>query len=237
MKKTIVCGIASLALAATPVFSAFAEAPQNGNSQTGYFTGSKSVNVGEVDETIYSVDINWGDLVFDWKYNNQKNEFEFRAHWGCTGDWTWTEAGSYGMGDYYTDDTCTTKYTDYVEGTSGLYHKDPHNNITVTDNSVNGRIETSVSFTPVEKYSWVVGKFANQMTTTIDRSSETITYGEDIVGGILPKVITVQPKYYGATFYLEKDPNAVVTAESISTSDKFGTIILSIEPDTTPITD
>lgn len=220
MKKSLICGTLSLVLATIPAISAFAD------------DSTHDVTVGEVDETIYSLDINWGDMIFDWKYNDKKNDFEFRAHWSCTGNMVWS---SYGSISYYTDDTCTTQYTENIEGTSGLYRRDPHSNINVTDNSINGRLKTSVVFVPEDDYSWVIGKFTNQNETTLDRNNETITYGEEIEGGVLPKMITVQPKYYGATFHLEKDPSATITAESITASDKIGTITLLISPDTDPV--
>ncbi len=229
MKKTLICGMASLAIVATPVFSAFADEPSSGNAETGYSTHSHDVTVGEVDETVYSVDFSWDDLIFDWKYDEQKNDFGFKPHWECTDD----EAGVGGFA-LYTDDACTAQYTGDLIDTSGLYRKSPSSSIRVYDQSVNGRIMASVSFNPTDKYSWVIGKFADPNETRINFDTETITYGEDIVGGILPAVTTT--RNFEADLYFEKDPSATPSSESITTSDKIGTVTLTIEPRTAQAT-
>ena len=71
MKKALILAtiLGSLLPAIMPAFGAYAVDSQ-----------SHDVTVGEVDETIYSVDIYWGgDLAFDWKYDEETNSHDFRA--------------------------------------------------------------------------------------------------------------------------------------------------------------
>ena len=75
MKKSLICGIASLALAAAPALSTFA---------TGLGSQTQDIMAGEVDETIYSVDISWGDMTFDWKYDYSANTFGFATKIVCS---------------------------------------------------------------------------------------------------------------------------------------------------------
>ena len=66
MKKNLLVGIIGLSALALFTTNVNAETIDLENvSETG-----KSVIVGEVDVPVYSVDITWGDLTYDWKYDD-----------------------------------------------------------------------------------------------------------------------------------------------------------------------
>ena len=223
MKKSIICGIASLAMAAAPVFSAFAEAPQAGTAD-GYFMGSKDATVGEVDETIYSVDLYWGDMTFDWKYAKDINKLGFEPSRSCMGE-------TYQHGDYitnkefdggilYADATCTTVLEEEPADDTIVYSKSEfENHLSVTDNSVNGKVKVSLSHMDISRENYLV-------------LGEDIYYyyGESYADGIL----TENPGFPG-TFYanlvLRTDSETDLSGIDIESEDKIGTITLNIEPD------
>ncbi len=241
MKKVLTCGVASLALATIPVLSVFAEAPQSGNSETGYFVGSKNTTVGDVDETIYSVDITWGDMAFDWKYDETKNTYDFKPHFGCEGytassaDDSFLNAALNG-GQLYSDNTCSTLQTEALVSGRTYYQKsEVGGRISVKDMSENGKVKAYAGFVAADDYNWVVGHIAGTYTQVL--GSDEINYGEDLADGLLrTRGGNVGNRAYDGWLHLENSDRQVFR-DSISTSDRIGTIILSIEPDMTPISD
>lgn len=232
MKKTIICGIASLAMAAAPVFSAFAEPPQAGSSTSGNMIGTHDVTVGEVDETVYSVDISWGDMTFDWKYDSEKNEYGFKARLGCSGylmsaDDTYLTAAKE-ENILFSDDSCSVLQTSELINDTTYYMKDNvGGSIKIEDLSVNGKVKANASFLAEEGYEWVVGKFSN--TYTLTPQTGDIEYGEDLNNGLLEKLPNSSGIYYG-WLYFEK-ANSQMPSGAISTSDKIGTVTVTISPD------
>lgn len=240
MKKTLICGMASLALAAMPTFGVFAESLQ-GDSETGYFTGSKSVTAGEVDETIYSVDIDWGDMVFDWKYNFVANNFGFKARLGCEGYSTTVDGFDFlnqakENGTLYADSNCSTLQTDELVNGNTYYRKTGiGGHFYIQDSSVNGRVTVQASFVPREDYDWVVGKFASSYELNV--TTGEVTYAEDSDNGYLVSQLGGPTgRFYHSWLHLETNGDSV-SSESVTAEDTIGTIVVSIEPDTTPITD
>lgn len=247
MKKSLICGAASLVMAAAPMF-AFAEAPQAGTAD-GYMEGTHDVTVGEVDEPLYSVDINWGDLSFDWKYNKTTNDFSFKAYSDCYEtaimpdgrEWIEQQQANNVL---FSNDACTEPYTGNIQDGTTYYYTEEllGRNITLVDWSVNGKIRADISFATENKYSWVTGLFGTEIGTGYDPDSgldvpfvpqfaafedgnflhqETVEYDEDGKIGI----------HYGAILKLDKNPDATVSAGSVVSGDKIGTVTISISPD------
>lgn len=207
---------------AMPLANTFAEGT---GSQT------RDVTVGEVDETVYSVDINWGDMTFDWKYNEETNKYGFKAHLGCEGYVAGVEAltSAKNNGILYSDSACSTLQTgELISGTSYYEKTEVGGKIRVVDSSVNGRVKARASFSTEDDYDWVIGKLASTYTLTVNTGE--IEYGEDLVDGLLPARQGLSIRAYDGYLHLEKD-DSQVSAESISTSDKIGTLTITIEPD------
>ena len=240
MKKQLLAGAASLVFAVTPVLSTFAEAPQAGTAD-GYFTGSKDVTVGQVDETVYSVDIDWGDMAFDWKYDWKTNEHNFQPKMVCTSGGVYDEEhfiayrDSFGLytGLCETPVSATDEFA--VETTYSYYSYDT---IRVKDYTANGRLKVSASFASTDDYEWVTGKIGDWSTHCSKAPEENMTCSRNFNnhedGSLLYNSTNVDT--HGAyrlllgSFKLEKIPGMGNT-EPIATGDKIGTITLDITPD------
>ena len=239
MKKSLIAASAALALASMPVFGAYAIDPQ-----------SHDVTIGSVDETVYSVDIEWGEnMVYDWKYNENTGSYGFKARLGCQGWYADNTTGPYlralaNSNSLYSDENCEVPFTGTVdeEGFDRYYVKDNvGGHISVRDYSQNGKVSATASFTPTEKYNWVEGKFANFANMT---AFGDILYYDDLseianntapIGPSINVVLCVgacdEISRIDKTLYLEKAAGADVDSHSISTSDKIGTVTINITPD------
>lgn len=222
MKKSLICGIASLALAAAPALSTFA---------TGLGSQTQDIMAGEVDETIYSVDISWGDMTFDWKYDYSANTFGFATKFVCSEIGIGAAPGEEPVDpmsvfdDLFQDDACTEPA---AAPYSGPFYARllSLGTIDVDDSSVNGRIKARASFSPEDDYSWVTGRFSSVLYVDNDGN-----FSQDLDDGYL-EATAGGPSYrhLNGVFYLEGD-NAHVTSDAVHAGDKIGTVTLTIEPD------
>ena len=254
MKKTIICGLACLSLAAAPSFGVFAESLQ-GDPSTGYFTGSHDATVGEVDETIYSVDLSWGDMTFDWKYARDLNKYGFEPSRECVSTYYHSGDGfsslEFEAGAIYSDANCTTVVTEEPADDTLVYDLSTFkNHISVQDRSTNGKVKVLASFTPVEKYNWVTGEFMSGGAYT---DSESIThlnvprenylriagdlyyyFDEVYSDGVIPateNTIVDGEGFHFARLMLRTKDGTDLSGVDVSADDKIGTIIIAIEPD------
>ena len=234
MKKRLLAGAASLVMAATPMLGVFA----TDISVTG--DASKDVTVGQVDETIYSVDITWGDdMAFDWKYNALYNKYVFvsaktlcrliseeeddLAYLAEIGNLfapaapptTGGCAEPIAVADV---DPTQTRYTTNIPMGYRMYAK---------DNSVNGKVKVKASFTAESDYSWVKGVFS-EGGPLYTYANSWITYTEN--DGSFYKLNANDEEAY-VNFHLETKPDAEYDASSVAAGDKIGTITLDITPD------
>ncbi len=206
---------------AMPLANTFAEGDLDG--------GSHDVTVGEVDEPIYSVDIEWNDMVFDWKYNAETNEYNFESPKQCVG---FIYSGETPAPNMFSDNTCSSLVSDPVVG--NMYYSKEHVNdrVGVFDESENGRIKAQVSFVSEPKYSWIVGT-VGQYIKTIDGEDYSF---EEYDNGILPVNgdRAGAPAHYGHLKLVKNvGPNNPVNAEEgpITQGEKIGTVTITIEPD------
>lgn len=209
---------------AMPLANTFAEAPQAANAK-GDMIGVHDVTVGEVDETVYSVDLSWGDMTFDWKYDAEANEFNFQPHKKCMGIANNDSTVSVLMslqeqGRLYEDSTsCETLATSPLD--AEMYATlVPDGGIGMYDYTVNGKLKAKLSFTASENYDWVTGKFGDWVGPSMDTFIE-------FTDEYLP---TSNNTSYGS-LVLEKNNNYDASAISVTTSDKIGTVTITIEPD------
>ena len=252
MKKSLILGTAAVALVAAmaPAFSASAASE---NATIGNST--KNVEVGTVDETVYSVDIDWDDLVFDWEYNGLKNGFFFSGAEYCSpvhgiGD---TGNGSGQPLDYlalignlYAYDSvpgsvnCVTPVdvNSIVSGTTYSYLAPGPHNITVRDTSENGRFKVQGSFAAEEDYSWVKGVFADAGVGAFPEYSFANNEYWGYVGAEGPFVPVMgalggKNNYaaYDIGFFLDVNRDVEFDPSSVTAGDKIGTLTLTIEPD------
>ena len=240
MKKALLAGAASLALAAMPALGVFAETPTN---------GTHDVTVGEVDQTVYEVDITWGDMTFDWKYDLYTNSFNFKPGTtnecfsaGPASDVENRDQRLYTLqkeNNLFSDDTCSTLAGDgnpytleqLSEGVT-YYYKGHSNRFSITDYTQNGRVSVSASFTPEDKYNWVNGKIGHygapcegqETTDGSDCSAEVLTNG--FIPAIKVRDGVSYPAYL-SELYLEKTSDPA-NPELITTADKIGTVTINI---------
>lgn len=244
MKKILVAAAASLSLAAMPIVGAFAI----DSSDAGQGDTTKDVKVGEVDETIYKVHINWGDMIFDWKYDENTKSFDFKSSLKCTsigggpgsavsGDTDDFLSQAYSAGRLFTDDQCSTAYTgsssDINSATTRYYTPVSADSgaIIIADTSENGAVTANVSFTAESDYSWTTGEFSNWVGVT---PAGEVKYWDDMsdkpadpyyAAGIAgPNII------YNKVFHVKKASGASVDPQSVSTNDKIGTITINVAP-------
>ncbi len=236
MKKSLLACAASLALAATPVLGAYAIDSQ-----------SHDVTVGDVDETVYSVDINWGDLSFDWKYDEETNSFDFEAPLGCISTeglpyWSGMDStqflqDAHGLALVFADENCTTPY--YGDLSSGTTYMKihPKNRIIVLDYSTNGSVSATMSFAAESNYDWVEGKTAFNYAVSpsgkvhfINNPSEASEdeiypgFGAGSTGPDAPLIPL------STLFYIKKAANTDTSTKTINANDKIGTITINITP-------
>ena len=211
---------------------------------------SKTVTVGDVDTPIYSVDIIWRNLSYDWKYNPYTNDYGFKVSFACLG-YTYSGYSSNldnlkQQGRLYSNSSCTEGVTgDLVEGTTYYANNEVGGGISVIDNSENGRINARAQFVPSYGYEWVVGKFANGYAYNDDgtiiyggdeiiQNAESlhlgeIMYGEDSEDGTLFDSLSIS-NVKRAYMHLEKNPN-IIKANTITSGDTIGTVTILITPD------
>ena len=199
------------------------------------FNDSKTVTVGNVETPVYSVDVAWGSLAYDWKYNKDMNEFEFKASLGCEG--YVMSSGDTTLQSYkeqeilYSDNKCTTKQTsNLVNGTTYYLKSGVGGEISVIDNSTNGKVKAAVQFTPSQKYNWVSGKFFGSYSFGL--ATEDIDYFDEITNGYLPEVqggLSIR-KLRG---WLKLDVDSNYTdAKTVKSGETIGTVTVAIIQDT-----
>ncbi|MBQ6461601.1 hypothetical protein IJJ36_04230 [Candidatus Saccharibacteria bacterium] len=221
MKKSLIMGAASLAIAAIPAINTFA---------VGTGTQTQDVTVGEVEETVYSVDIDWGDMVFDWRYDASTNAFNFTNRLICSGVGVGAESGSSSSFDgLYQDDACTEPAEEPFAGP--FYGKVPSlSTIDVEDSTVNGRIKARASFSTENGYSWVTGRFSSAVYATINADG-SYSFSQDLDNGYLEALAGSEgTTSFNGILYLEGD-GTHITSDSVHAGDKIGTVTLTIEPD------
>ena len=230
MKKTLICGVASLVLAAVPVINTFAE-------DVG--TQTRDVAVGEVDETVYSVDLSWGDMVFDWRYNEETNSFNFQQQRGAGQaviaaydgyDWLNNEKNK---GYIFEDESCKSVFVGEIVNDVTYYWCPMYSAsgvVQLSDNSTNGRVKATASFASSDSYNWVTGRFG---LWVMDEGNLVFNESEN---GKFQQYVDINWDGTATThtminLNLEKNREPA-SSELISTNDKIGTVTINIEPDT-----
>lgn len=210
------------------------------------FNDEQTVVVGDVDSTVYSVDITWNDLSYDWKYDRATNSFDFKSSLSCRAiePEQKEELKEYiTSGDkIYTNDQCSIE-TDlsHLAGTEDFeientyyVNEAPAPTIQIEDHSVNGRIKANATFAPSGSYAdWVTGKFYH--FTTYDNNE--LEYHDELIDGYLPldgtktsgPLDTGEILGYSYIASLKLDINNEYTGEKVVESGStIGTITLEI---------
>ncbi|MBQ3445226.1 hypothetical protein IJG29_00620 [Candidatus Saccharibacteria bacterium] len=202
---------------------------------------SQDVTVGDVDSTIYEHQIHWGNLVFDWKYDESTNTYGFKSKIGCGIVADGVEASQVYQenGNLYTDNTCTTLATGELSANGQYYAKTiSSGHVTVEDKSTNGRINAKAIFEPASSYSWVTGKIGLQpmgmaygVPTALlgyNPATDTITYNE-LSDGNLQSTVSGGRILEGYLYLTVNDTAAARTA-NIASNDKIGELTIEITP-------
>ena len=229
MKKTLVCGMMLLALPVILTANSFA---------VGIGAQTRDVAVGDVDETVYSVDLNWGDMTFDWKYDEETNSFNFQQQRG-PGQAVSTVADGYdwlsnekNKGYIFEDESCKNIFVGEIENGTTYYWCPIYfasGVVRLSDNSTNGKVKATASFESDDSYNWVTGRFG---LWEMNGGSAVFNESED---GEFQQFTDINwdgdtTTYTMINLDLEKTGEPL-SADAISTDDKIGTITISIEPD------
>ena len=198
MKNKIVkslLGISAFALALN-VNAATLDSVEEGSNAS-----SHDVTVGSVDVPVYSVDIEWDPLKFNWKYDSETGIYnwvpEVYKECNLVPDWVKNDEVNWDENKYnvYTDSTCDTRisqdltYSEVSDELENYYFNAvgyPENNIYINDNSTMGQIVPSVVWNAEDEYDFVNGKFIYEGTIT---RAYLVTLGADfnvaLEGGFL----------------------------------------------------
>lgn len=252
MKKKLFSMLMLTAAFAMPMFVNAEEVKQPSD-----FNDQKSVIVGNIDEPVYSVDIEWGNFSYDWKYDKDTNKFGFKANVGCEGyvmSDGMTELPYYKANNLlYSDNTCSTLQTaDLVNGTTYYAKTSVGGFVRILDESVNAKIKANASFTPSQDYEWISGKFYKSLA--FSPVSGKIQYFNQISDGYLSENTDPIPEFEepleiqtilsgfnqptsefrrAFTAWLSLDINDQVTqSNTITAADVIGTVTIEISQDT-----
>ena len=125
----------------------------------------KNVVVGEVETPVYSVDITWGNMEFDYVYNEVTGKYEWKSELTCEKLESW-DKDTYNLGwnDIYSDESCTNSatYSSFEEALDSNAYKgydDISSSIVITDNSVRGHVAPKLYWTSESDYDYVIGEF------------------------------------------------------------------------------
>ena len=239
MKKGFKAGLCAGLLVA-PLFATFANSVYADDSYT------NTAKVGSVDEVIYSVDVAWGLMTFDWRYNDETEEFEFRNTY-CLG--AQAKEGAFGKSwledqrDYshnlYFDNNCSNRVSEDTELVTNEYYyylDGPTGWVDVTDNSVRGKVKAQAQFTPAQDYNWVIGKFARSHYGPLynpqfkNTSTPAGFENNEITNGYLDEQDINGNRTLRGILYLEVNPD-VARNNVVSTNDTIGTVTITISPD------
>ena len=225
MKSKIILASAAsmMAIAVTPVSSVFAS---YGVQE------ERPVTVGDVDTTIYDADIHWGNMVFDWKYDKNTNQYGFKAKVKCGVNTDGLEAWALlkEHGNLFSDDTCTSAVDGELSAQGPYYHKFiDSGHIQVIDKTTNGAITASAEFSRGENYEWVVGKIGSIemgeaygspiVPLGYDVASDAITYDDSEDGAL---------NNFEGYLHLEVSDMAAARSTAISSNDTIGTLTVRI---------
>jgi len=139
-KRNLLMGILGCGLLFTQV--AKAETLDLTNvSETG-----QNVVVGEVETPVYSVDITWGNMEFDYVYNEVTGSFEWKGEQNCVELETHHEESfAKGWLNVYSDSTCTNSqsYESFEEALDAKAYVGYENAyVSIVDNSVRGKVSS-----------------------------------------------------------------------------------------------
>ena len=197
------------------------------------------VTVGDVDAPVYSVDITWGDLTFDYKYDNNTGEYYWSRAITCH-ELTDSFSASYNFLDVFWDGECereidVTKVDFATALTNNAYYAESGMNgtISITDNSTNARIVPSIAWQSESKYDFVKANFQYEGPVCND-AGECGAGWKDLTTSTLPNEARqenagsgITTGHYFLSFDLENNP----AKESVmpTAGDKIGTITISID--------
>lgn len=175
---------------------------EEGSNATSY-----DVTVGSVAVPVYSVDIKWGAMSFDWTYNTQIQDYEWTrskietcGHASPMGQMgsalpkefdtfyyqTYTEEEFNELkanNQIYSDDTCQTVATEVTYENFGMnmyytiQNTEAKSSFTILDNSTSGAIVPSVRWNSATGYDWTLGEFKYVYNET---SCSEVTSSEEL---------------------------------------------------------
>lgn len=228
MKKVL--SLLLVAALVLPLGTVFAAQPSDYND-------TKNVTVGVVDSTtVYSVDIAWGDLSYDWKLVSGTNEFVFEPELNVMGNVASSQTVIDQLEQYVTDGlavyddyTLTTPHVGEFQLNNTYYTKtSPAPTISVEDRSVNGRIKARATFAPSSAYSsWVTGNFYKNTSY----ASNKLVYKNELTNGYL-NLAKIGPSYYGEAYLQLAVNNALASGKTVEAGATIGTITLEISQNT-----
>jgi len=136
----------------------------NTNQNTYANTNVTVGNVAGSTGTVYSVDIEWGDLSFDWTYNSSTSQYEWSNESKEVCEPAELSEGSFVSSNssyvYYQNSNCTTRFIGEVHAGQTIYQKaNKAHSIKIYDYSKNGYVKPSLSWRSAVKYDYTTATF------------------------------------------------------------------------------
>lgn len=162
MKKNLLVGLIGLGVFTVFAANVKAETVNLDNiSETG-----KNVIVGDVTAPVYSVDIEWGDMTFDYKYDDVNEQYYWREKIECEKLVAGLESNfNNNELDLYYDNACENEMPaenfdfDTALTIEAYYARTVGGMISIHDSSQNGSIIPSISWTSESNYDFVDANF------------------------------------------------------------------------------
>jgi len=166
--KKLLMGIFGLTLLLP--LGVFAEVADIDSVEEGNNSANAEVTVGNVAVPVYSVELTWMNLSFDWVYDSENNTYGWVSTPSCEGyppygeginiETDIREALASGK-KLYTNNTCTNQIYEYDETVEEYYYSyTVPTMIEIVDRSENGAIQPSITWNSTDEYSYVNGKFS-----------------------------------------------------------------------------
>ena len=117
--------------------------------------------VGNVEAPVYEVEIDWYNFVFDWRYDQGTQKYNWANHTACSDILYWDDLEYSSIRAFYSDSSCET-YVDDSELISGHYYYaylSEDAMIDVFDGSTGGYVEVATLWNPASNYSYTNGQF------------------------------------------------------------------------------
>lgn len=189
-------------------------------------SNSQSVTVGNVETPVFNVNVYWGDMSFDWTYNNTTKEYGWTPTKVCTSTGVPTEENfTAGGKEYYSDESCSTKITEY-NASSSYYELEKRSYVRIGIEDMSERVEIvpSIKWVASEDYSYVDAKIvADEIYCTSIPNAEAfeLVKSFSLYSDSTCATKTTATTFESGKFYTYARRDQIITTEEIPDSARI----------------